>query len=27
KRSVVGLLDSFGPWLVSQYQKTEFRIG
>ncbi|WP_000174739.1 nucleotidyltransferase domain-containing protein [Vibrio metoecus] len=27
KRSVIGLLDSFGPWLVSQYQKTEFRIG
>ncbi|PMH46611.1 nucleotidyltransferase [Vibrio sp. 10N.286.49.B3] len=27
KRSVVGLLDSFGGWLVKQYQKTEFRIG
>ncbi|MGR5459318.1 nucleotidyltransferase domain-containing protein [Vibrio alfacsensis] len=27
KRSVVGLLDSFGNWLVQQYQKTEFRIG
>ncbi|MGL6026517.1 MAG: nucleotidyltransferase domain-containing protein [Vibrio sp.] len=27
KRSVIGLIDSFGPWLVSQYQKTEFRIG
>ncbi|MCG3728233.1 nucleotidyltransferase domain-containing protein [Vibrio cincinnatiensis] len=27
KRSVIGLLDSFGPWLVKQYQKTEFRIG
>ncbi len=27
KRSVIGLLDSFGPWLVQQYQKTEFRIG
>ncbi|MZI93710.1 nucleotidyltransferase domain-containing protein [Vibrio sp. CAIM 722] len=27
KRSVVGLLDSFGPWLAKQYEKTEFRIG
>ncbi|MCG3721956.1 nucleotidyltransferase domain-containing protein [Vibrio cincinnatiensis] len=27
KRSVIGLLDSFGPWLIKQYQKTEFRIG
>ncbi|EKO3825535.1 nucleotidyltransferase domain-containing protein [Vibrio harveyi] len=27
KRSVVGLLDGFGDWLVKQYQKTEFRIG
>ncbi|WP_372378597.1 nucleotidyltransferase domain-containing protein [Vibrio natriegens] len=27
KRSVIGLLDSFGSWLVKQYQKTEFRIG
>ena len=27
KRSVIGLLDSFGDWLVKQYQKTEFRIG
>ena len=27
KRSVVGLLDGFGDWLVTQYQKTEFRIG
>jgi len=27
KRSVIGLLDSFGPWLVEQYKKTEFRIG
>ncbi|MGC9422606.1 MULTISPECIES: nucleotidyltransferase domain-containing protein [Vibrio] len=27
KRSVIGLLDSFGPWLVKQYQKTEFKIG
>ncbi|MHA2938138.1 nucleotidyltransferase domain-containing protein [Vibrio sp. RC27] len=27
KRSVVGLLDSFGQWLVKEYKKTEFRIG
>lgn len=27
KRSVVGILDGFGEWLVKQYQKTEFRIG
>ncbi|MCK6265107.1 nucleotidyltransferase domain-containing protein [Vibrio sp. ZSDE26] len=27
KRSVVGILDSFGDWLVKQYKKTEFRIG
>ncbi|MDF2154278.1 nucleotidyltransferase domain-containing protein [Vibrio sp. CAU 1672] len=27
KRSVIGLIDSFGQWLVKQYQKTEFRIG
>lgn len=27
KRSVVGLLDNFGQWLVKQYQKTEFKIG
>lgn len=27
KRSVVGILDGFGDWLVAQYQKTEFRIG
>lgn len=27
KRSVIGLLDSFGPWLVKQYKKTEFKIG
>lgn len=27
KRSVIGLLDSFGVWLVKQYEKTEFRIG
>ncbi|MGR5447849.1 nucleotidyltransferase domain-containing protein [Vibrio jasicida] len=27
KRSVLGLMDGFGSWLVKQYQKTEFRIG
>lgn len=27
KRSVVGLLDSFGDWLVKAYQRTEFKIG
>jgi predicted nucleotidyltransferase len=27
KRSVIGLLDDYGQWLVKQYQKTEFRIG
>ncbi len=27
KRSVIGLLDGFGEWLVKQYQKTEFKIG
>ncbi|EPN8252026.1 nucleotidyltransferase domain-containing protein [Vibrio alginolyticus] len=27
KRSVIGLIDAFGDWLVKQYQKTEFRIG
>ncbi|MDW1713131.1 nucleotidyltransferase domain-containing protein, partial [Vibrio sp. Vb2865] len=27
KRSVIGLIDAFGGWLVKQYQKTEFRIG
>lgn len=27
KRSVIGILDGFGDWLVKQYQKTEFRIG
>ncbi len=27
KRSVVGLLDSHGSWLVKAYKKTEFRIG
>lgn len=27
KRSVVGLLDDFGPWLAKQYEKTEFKIG
>ncbi|MCL9774449.1 nucleotidyltransferase domain-containing protein [Vibrio sp. S4B1] len=27
KRSVVALLDDFGQWLISEYKKTEFRIG
>ncbi|MEF1185655.1 nucleotidyltransferase domain-containing protein [Vibrio sinaloensis] len=27
KRSVIGILDSFGDWLVKQYKKTEFKIG
>ncbi|KII75607.1 nucleotidyltransferase domain-containing protein [Vibrio renipiscarius] len=27
KRSVIGLLDSYGDWLVKQFKKTEFRIG
>ncbi len=27
KRSVIGVLDGFGEWLVKAYQKTEFRIG
>jgi hypothetical protein len=27
KRSVIGILDSYGQWLAKQYQKTEFRIG
>ncbi|WP_194435458.1 nucleotidyltransferase domain-containing protein [Vibrio fluminensis] len=27
KRSIVGMIDSFGGWLSKQYQKTEFRIG
>ena len=27
KRSVIGILDSFGDWLAKQYKKTEFRIG
>ncbi|CAM3585953.1 hypothetical protein VA7868_04312 [Vibrio aerogenes CECT 7868] len=27
KRSVIGLLDDYGPWLAKQYKKTEFRIG
>lgn len=27
KRSVIGLIDSFSSWLITQYQKTEFRIG
>ncbi|MDN2481392.1 nucleotidyltransferase domain-containing protein [Vibrio agarivorans] len=27
KRSVVGLIDGFGQWLVKEYQRTEFKIG
>ena len=27
KRSVIGLLDEFGQWLVKAYKRTEFRIG
>ena len=27
KRSVIGILDSYGEWLVAQFKKTEFRIG
>ncbi|MDN3609745.1 nucleotidyltransferase domain-containing protein [Vibrio ostreicida] len=27
KRSVIGILDGFGEWLVQQYKKTEFKIG
>lgn len=27
KRSVIGILDGFGEWLVKQYKKTEFKIG
>jgi uncharacterized protein len=27
KRSVIGLIDSFGDWLIKEYKKTEFRIG
>ncbi|MEZ8826500.1 nucleotidyltransferase domain-containing protein [Vibrio amylolyticus] len=27
KRSIIGILDSYGNWLVDQYKKTEFRIG
>ncbi|MCE0492662.1 nucleotidyltransferase domain-containing protein [Vibrio salinus] len=27
KRSVIGLIDDFGLWLIRQYEKTEFRIG
>ncbi|WED20689.1 nucleotidyltransferase domain-containing protein [Vibrio sp. JC009] len=27
KRSVIGLLDSYGDWLVKAYKKTEFKIG
>lgn len=27
KRSVIGLLDGYGRWLVKAYEKTEFKIG
>ncbi|MDG3088323.1 nucleotidyltransferase domain-containing protein [Vibrio hannami] len=27
KRSVIGLLDSYGDWVVKAYKKTEFKIG
>ncbi|WP_375750191.1 nucleotidyltransferase domain-containing protein [Vibrio sp. HN007] len=27
KRSVIGLLDGYGDWLVKAYKKTEFKIG
>ena len=27
KRSVIGIIDSYGDWLVKQFKKTEFRIG
>ncbi|GAK87999.1 hypothetical protein JCM19238_5609 [Vibrio ponticus] len=27
KRSIIGMIDTFGEWLVKQYKKTEFRIG
>lgn len=27
KRSTIGILDSFGGWLVKAYKKTEFKIG
>ncbi|GAB2663296.1 nucleotidyltransferase [Vibrio panuliri] len=27
KRSIIGMIDSYGDWLVKQYKKTEFRIG
>ncbi|NIY83864.1 nucleotidyltransferase domain-containing protein [Vibrio hepatarius] len=27
KRSVIGILDGYGDWLVTQYKKTEFKIG
>ncbi|OLQ90842.1 nucleotidyltransferase [Vibrio ponticus] len=27
KRATIGMIDSFGDWLIKQYQKTEFRIG
>jgi len=27
KRSTIGILDSYGGWLVKKYKKTEFKIG
>lgn len=27
KRSVIGILDSYGEWLAKQYKRTEFKIG
>ncbi len=27
KRSIIGILDGYGQWLVKAYDKTEFRIG
>ncbi|WP_162046578.1 nucleotidyltransferase family protein [Vibrio taketomensis] len=27
KRSIIGVIDSYGDWLVKQFKKTEFRIG
>ncbi|MDR9828024.1 nucleotidyltransferase domain-containing protein [Vibrio sp. FNV 38] len=27
KRSVAGLMDNYGAWLVKEYQRTEFKIG
>ena len=27
KRSIIGVIDSYGEWLAKEYKKTEFRIG